>query len=855
MYVLPFDRKELLRREIIRFIGCSSHAEYASELLSFKQLKKDQNRFPDASAIREYAVAAKRTEQYLARVATSLEKLTAYLHTPFSGQYKAEFNDLIAWENVSAMRMQSIMKALGIACTIDPPSLDAVQLYYQEIPDPSYQQDADAVLQRLADLLEKMRAFIRQGSVYGNVYTRYSPLKVYKPGMDYQSELKKYINLLDETLCNPYKVDILDDGSQELLEMLSVFWRSIHVLCCAPILRQEYRFSFGSEQDLSRDELDEKLAERLDARFHEIQELLCDASFLADADEAHLFSLYDQMLELDTEGYLRVSRGKGMQEGAAEKRLNTLIGLSGIKNEVRKIKAYFLANKQSADLNLHMCFYGNPGTGKTETARIIADILHENGLLPTNHLIETDRSGLVAGYVGQTALKTQEIIQEAMGGVLFIDEAYALVQDESGVDYGHEAVAALIKAMEDHRGKFCVILAGYRSPMEKMIASNPGFASRIQFYLQFPDYSRSELQQIAMLMLEKRNYTMSDEAMEKMLDITDVKRKDPDFANARELRIILDQITLAQSLRTVGTQDRELALTDVNTYIKDAKLVLPTAGASAKRLLTAEEELDAMVGLTAVKRMIRKIRAYAVRNHNDSELNLHMCFYGNPGTGKTEVARLLSRILYDAGVLPEARFVETDAHGLIGRYAGETAPKTHSRVEEAMGGILFIDEAYSLTQSDTHYGDEAIAVLLKEMEDKRGRFCVIFAGYKEEMQQMLQSNPGMESRISFTLDFPDYTQEELQLIAHGFLAKKGYGIEADALSLVLRICEYYRSEPNYANARTLRNVLEQVIMNQNLRTETTTGDCMIICSDVEDYLMDENINMQEPKRPAGRIGF
>lgn len=225
-----------------------------------------------------------------------------------------------------------------------------------------------------------------------------------------------------------------------------------------------------------------------------------------------------------------------------------------------------------------------------------------------------------------------------------------------------------------------------------------------------------------------------------------------------------------------------------------------------------------------------------------------MCFYGNPGTGKTEVARIISRILYDVGILPEAKLIETDAHGLIGKYVGETAPKTEEKIADAMGGILFIDEAYSLVHNasiggtSSTYGEEAIAVLLKKMEDCRGDFGVILAGYKNEMQNMISSNPGLESRIQFTLEFPDYTREELSKIAVIFASKKKYVLEKAALERILDVSEYYRSKPNFANARTIRNILDQVIMNQNLRVDDNDlDDNTIILQDVEDYISDENI--------------
>lgn len=511
-----------------------------------------------------------------------------------------------------------------------------------------------------------------------------------------------------------------------------------------------------------------------------------------------------------------------------------------------------------------MCFMGNPGTGKTEVARYIAGILYENKLLPANKVIEVDRSGLVSQYFGATAEKTRRVISNAMGGVLFIDEAYALGNNSSvGItDYGKEAIDTLVKAMEDYRGKFCVIFAGYRNEMLQMLSTNPGFKSRIQFFLDFPNYTRDELKRIAELMLSNRQYTIHPAAMEKILDITDIKRKDSNFSNAREIRNILDQVIMCQNLRTAGLDERELGLVDVNKYITDAKINLPVGTASApNRILTGEEELEQLIGLENVKRMVKKIRAYAKRNKGKEDFNLHMCFCGNPGTGKTEVARILSRILYDVGVLEEAKLVETDARGLLGKYVGETGPKTEAKINEAMDGVLFIDEAYGLlgaafaNSGQINYGEEAIAVLLKEMEDRRGQFCVILAGYKDEMQKLLAANPGFASRIQFTLDFPDYTQEELGEIAKAFLAKKKYAIDAPALERLLDVAEYYRGFPNFANARTVRNIVDQVLMSQNLRTEDLPEDCTVLLEDVEAFLTDENIDLANPYKRRNPIGF
>lgn len=548
-----------------------------------------------------------------------------------------------------------------------------------------------------------------------------------------------------------------------------------------------------------------------------------------------------------------------MNIGESEKKLNHLIGLSGVKENVQKIKAYAAANKGSKNLNVHMCFLGNPGTGKTEVARYIAGILYENRILPENKVVEVDRSGLVSQYFGATAEKTSQVIAKAMGGVLFIDEAYALGNNSDAglTDYGKEAIDTLVKAMEDHRGEFCVIFAGYKNEMEKMLSVNPGLRSRIQFVLDFPNYSRDELKSIADLMLKGRGYSICDTAMDRMLDITDIKRKEANFANAREIRNILDQVIMCQNLRCLDSQDKEIGLADVNKYILDAKIHLPSIfGSENTRALTGEEELDQLIGLTNVKRMVRKIRAYAKRNKGSSDFNLHMCFRGNPGTGKTEVARIISRILYDAGVLGEAKLVETDSRGLLGKRVGETAPKTEEKINEAMNGVLFIDEAYGLLGSGSaaNYGAEAISVLLKEMEDRRGRFCVILAGYRKEMEDLLSANPGFASRIPFMLDFPDYTREELGEIAVAFLKKKRYEIDNDALARLLDVTEYFRQRPNFSNARTVRNILDQVILNQNLRAEDNADDSRIILDDVNDYISDEHMDLSS-SAPKRQIGF
>lgn len=264
--------------------------------------------------------------------------------------------------------------------------------------------------------------------------------------------------------------------------------------------------------------------------------------------------------------------------------LDDLIGLLTIKEEVKRLEAYVLKNKDEP-MNLHMVFSGNPGTGKTVVARIIADILYKHNILPTNKLIETDRSGLVDQYVGGTGPKTNKIVDEAMGGVLFIDEAYALFTSDGDNEFGREAIATLLTRMENDRGKFVVIMAGYSAEMTELINSNPGLKSRIQYEFHFPDYTNEELKAIAELFLKEKRYTIEDNALEIFVNGIDYQRDVPGFANAREVRKWVEGIIPIQNLRTKDNlSDRLISAEDVIEYVKKFNIPAHKKAQSVKKL-------------------------------------------------------------------------------------------------------------------------------------------------------------------------------------------------------------------------------------------------------------------------------
>lgn len=264
----------------------------------------------------------------------------------------------------------------------------------------------------------------------------------------------------------------------------------------------------------------------------------------------------------------------GMEE------LEELIGLDSVKHDVKELIGLAKVRKmreekemKTAPVSLHLVFSGNPGTGKTTVARILAKLYKEIGILSEGQLIETDRSGLVAGYVGQTAIKTQKKIKEAMGGVLFIDEAYTLNQE--GENFGQEAIDTILKAMEDHRDKFIVIVAGYTNLMKEFVESNPGLRSRFNKFFEFPDYSAEELQQIFDLQCEKYQYKLSDEAKEAVhSEIAKLEEeKDENFANARAVRNLFEKIITNQAARVAELEDvdEETLATITMDDLKDSR--------------------------------------------------------------------------------------------------------------------------------------------------------------------------------------------------------------------------------------------------------------------------------------------
>ena len=507
-----------------------------------------------------------------------------------------------------------------------------------------------------------------------------------------------------------------------------------------------------------------------------------------------------------------------------KRELNSVIGLDSVKEYVLNLENNLTVQKlraqkglKAADLSMHMIFTGNPGTGKTTIARIVAKYLKSIGVLSSGQLREVSRTDMVGQYVGHTAKLTTELINSAIGGVLFIDEAYSLCRDKHDT-FGLEAIDALVKGMEDHRDNLVVILAGYADEMEDFLKSNPGLKSRFPNVIEFADYTSEEMYRIAQVTAKSKGYRIDETCKEAMLDFFErkqIKGKN-DSGNGRLARNLIESAILKQSQRIAKDRTLDLELLTADDF-----------GFTKKNEFDLEKELGSIVGLESVKNFVRtqynvilaREKRKKAKLDVDTTQSLNMIFSGNPGTGKTTMARVVAQMFHAMGLLKSGHLVETDKGGLVAEYVGQTAKKTEEVFKSALGGVLFIDEAYAITNDGSSYGQECIDTLVKLIEDYRGEIIVILAGYTKEMTDFMKANSGLESRFPLRIEFPDYSAEELFQIGKLMIAGKGFHLSAEAEPVFNEAVYNLKrhATATSGNGRMVRNFLDEVIRRQSTR--------------------------------------
>ena len=546
------------------------------------------------------------------------------------------------------------------------------------------------------------------------------------------------------------------------------------------------------------------------------------------------------------------------------KQLDQLVGLNDVKRRVKKLVAMQKVSKVRAELGhpavaagMNLVFAGDPGTGKTTVARLIAQIYRALGLLTNGHLVEVGQQDLVAEYAGQTAVKTMDRINEAMGGVLFIDEAYSLVESGAG-RYGREAISTLVKAMEDNKENLAVIVAGYTEPMMRFIKSNPGLQSRFSKQIYFENYNSAELLDVFKGLASEHKISCSTEVVKLVRKHLERNRTGGNNGNGRYVRKLF--IQMYENLAERAAADGVIAEEEITAFqTGDVPSSLEEHN-SPITLDAALAQLDALVGLDNVKERVRNLvnvhKARAALDAADRpqmENTLNLVFSGDPGTGKTTVARIVAQIYQALGVLPRGQLIEVGRQDLIAPYVGQTAIRTEAKVDEAMGGVLFIDEAYSLT-NDRHggdFGDEAVATLVQLIENRRGQFAIVAAGYKEEMRFFLERNPGLKSRIDHEIVFPNYTREQLFEIFSAMSTEKEIKVSTEVRMAVVEHLRANDTAGINGNGRYVRKLFDKMCANMASRAADSNFDLTLLSSfkteDVPQSIHDPLANM--------RIGF
>ena len=547
--------------------------------------------------------------------------------------------------------------------------------------------------------------------------------------------------------------------------------------------------------------------------------------------------------------------------GSYMDKLNKLIGLDIVKRQINNVIASDVVEKERMKhsggeyqpMSSHMIFAGNPGSAKTTVAEIFAGIAREKGILTSGTFVA--RGGMdLSGLCCVSAIR--EAFVAAKGGVLFIDEAYSL--------QGDTAVSTLIQEMENQRDNVIVILAGYNERMHLFLEQNEGLKSRIPHWVDFPDYSTDELTQIFRYMMEERHITATEDAVTAASLIFDRMRLVDDFGNGRFVRNLLDRAVLNQSGRLMALYGESSAIpaNELDQIVREDISNLDDGMRDVRPEGAARAELESMIGLESAKEIIGKaIAKFKLdkicmdRGIPRSRGSMHMVFTGNPGTAKTTVARLCAEILNDEKILSTGSFVEVGRADLVGDHVGETAKLVKRKFSEAQGGVLFIDEAYSLCDfHEGSFGDEAINTIVQEMENHREDVVVIFAGYPKPMKEFLERNPGMRSRIAFYVGFEDYSTDELCEITHLMLSKKNMAITEDAMDKLRRMYDVARINQDYGNGRYVRKLLEEAEMNLanrviSLPKDELTSEAIstINASDIPEFKLE--------KRAEFRIGF
>ena len=514
------------------------------------------------------------------------------------------------------------------------------------------------------------------------------------------------------------------------------------------------------------------------------------------------------------------------QNANARQKLDQLIGLKSVKEQIYKLEEMnaLATKRQELGLStqrqaLHAVFMGNPGTGKTTVATLIGKIYKEMGLLSKGHVVFEERTTLLGRYYDSELREIERALQNAQGGILFIDEAYSLYVKDDAKDPGHKVLEALLTALSDETNRdWMLVLAGYSQQMDEMLHSNPGLKSRISNVFHFDDYTVDELIEIADLYCRQNEYVMTPMAHKYLESVVKsaVSIKDPTFGNGRYIKNLLEQTIIPRMAKRVGKIPKPSVL-QLQMIEEEDIGKLPQNPNS-----DGWTRLKGMIGMTELKEsieshlnLVKMINMRMEEGIHTQMPPLHMIFEGNPGTGKTTVANLMGEIYASMGILSKGDVICTEKSNLVGTHLGETEEKINNILHLAKGNVLFIDEAYQLySEKDNDFGPIVLETLLTTLSHEACDMIVILAGYTKEMEQLLQSNPGLRSRFPFTFHFQDYSNDDLMEIAHYTVEKEGFSLSPKAKTELKKVIENATQHPteSFGNARFVTRLISTQIL-------------------------------------------
>lgn len=518
--------------------------------------------------------------------------------------------------------------------------------------------------------------------------------------------------------------------------------------------------------------------------------------------------------------------------------LDDMVGMSNLKKDIRSIVAKAIIQKQKVARGLaspenegiHIAITGNPGTGKTEVAKRLGQVFKAAGILPTDKVVVKEKKHLLDSYANSAAKNMDAAVDEALGGILFIDEAYSLIPMDNPNQKSQDGVAAvesLMTRMLNDAGKFITVIAGYKNLIDEFIANaNPGLSSRFTDRIHIEDYSATDLEAIYMQQVRRHKMTIDPEAEERLRKaICDmVACKDENFGNARDAIELFKDTLKRQSNRL----QKEFDIFNIpdNEMLRIKPEDIPYDEEMRVDIEECFRELDQLVGLRGVKDEIHKLadsifseqERAAMEGRKPNIPMVHYQFLGNPGTGKTTVARIMGNIFHSLGLLPSNKLLEITPGDLIIGFVGQTAAQTRKMVKRGLGGVLFIDEAYGL--HDGGFGEkDAAPELLKLLNDYEGKMVAIVAGYPREMKAWADSNSGLDRRFKKKIYFDDYTAEELAVIFENICKRNGMKMEDSAREEMHRYFEKLtrHKSANFGNAAEAVKYYDECHINQGAR--------------------------------------